>query len=113
MSSNTPETTPVQSLTRQQLLDLERKKKTKAQLWLDMLIYLLPFVGGIVAVLEYTQVPDNSLSLSGFPVHPYRCLCGLLRGVPGVPEAGQPGCDRQAALPCAAVHRSVPAAGGV
>ena len=62
MSSNTPETTPVQSLTRQQLLDLERKKKTKAQLWLDMLIYLLPFVGGIAAVLEYTQVPDNSLN---------------------------------------------------
>ena len=60
MASNTIDTKDLQNLTRKQLLELERKKKSKVQLWLDMIIWLLPFLGGAVAILEYTQLPDNS-----------------------------------------------------
>ena len=60
MSSNTNETKQVQTLTRQQLLNLERKKKTRFQRWMDLIICLLPFVAGLIAVLEYTKIPDNS-----------------------------------------------------
>ena len=60
MSSNVNETKQVQTLTRQQLLNLERKKKTRFQRWMDLIICLLPFVAGLIAVLEYTKIPDNS-----------------------------------------------------
>ena len=52
----------LQDLTRKQLLELEREKKTKLQLWLDLLIWLSPFLGGLVSILEYTRIPDNSLN---------------------------------------------------
>ena len=60
MASNAPEAKDLQNLTRKQLLELERKKKTRFQLWMDLVIWLLPFVGGLVAVLEYKLIPDNS-----------------------------------------------------
>lgn len=47
-------------LTRQQLKELEQKEKTKGQILLDRIIMLLPIVCGIVAMLEYLYVPDNS-----------------------------------------------------
>ena len=60
MSSNTTDTKQVQTLTRQQLLNLERKKKTKFQRWMDLVICLLPFVTGLLAIWEYITIPDNS-----------------------------------------------------
>ena len=62
MQAQQNETGNLQELTRRQLLELEREKKTKLQLWLDLIIWLLPFAAGIVAVLEYTQIPDNSMN---------------------------------------------------
>ncbi|MGN1192444.1 MAG: ABC transporter permease [Dorea sp.] len=47
-------------LTRQQLRELEEKEKTKGQIIFDWIIMLLPIVCGIIAVLEYKFVPDNS-----------------------------------------------------
>ena len=66
MSSNVTDTKDLQNLTRKQLLELERKKKTRFQLWMDLVIWLLPFVGGIVAVLEYKLIPDNSRNANPF-----------------------------------------------
>ena len=52
----------LQELTKKQLLELEREKKSKLQRWMDLVIWLLPFLGGLAAVLEYTQIPDNSMN---------------------------------------------------
>lgn len=49
-----------QKLTRQQLRDLEAKKKSRAQKILDLIIVLLPIICGGVAILEYLLIPDNS-----------------------------------------------------
>ena len=65
MSTNT-DTKQVQTLTRQQLLNLERKKKTRFQRWMDLVICLLPFLAGVIAVLEYTRIPDNSRNANPF-----------------------------------------------
>lgn len=48
------------TLTKQQLRDLEAKEKTKFQIWLDRLIVVFPIFCGILAVLEYMYVPNNS-----------------------------------------------------
>jgi len=60
-------------LTRQQLKELEEKKKTGWQKALDWMIMVLPFVCGIVAMLEYWMVPnggsnDNPYTYVGFLV---------------------------------------------
>lgn len=46
-------------LTREQLLQLEQRKKTPAQRAMDFIITLLPMVCCAVAVLEYLLVPDK------------------------------------------------------
>ena len=66
MASNTSETKDLQNLTRKQLLELERKKKTKLQLWADLIVFFLPFIGGLIAVLEYKLIPDNSRNANPF-----------------------------------------------
>ena len=60
-------------LTRQQLKELEEKKKTGWQKALDWMIMVLPFACGIVAMLEYWMVPnggsnDNPYTYVGFLV---------------------------------------------
>lgn len=52
----------VQDLTRKQLLELEREKKSKFQRWIDLVIWLLPFLGGLISALEYVKIPDNSIN---------------------------------------------------
>lgn len=47
-------------LTRQQLRELEEKEKTLGQKILYWIINILPIICGIVAVLEYKLIPDNS-----------------------------------------------------
>lgn len=47
-------------LTRQQLKELEEKEKTAWQKALDWVIMVLPFICGIIAVLEYWMVPNGS-----------------------------------------------------
>ena len=66
MSSNVTDSKQLENLTRKQLLELERKKKTKLQLWADLLIFFLPFVGGLIAVLEYKLIPDKSRNANPF-----------------------------------------------
>lgn len=51
-------------LTRSELFDLERKERTKAQYYLDIIICFLPIVAGVIAILEYLLIPDNSLNLN-------------------------------------------------
>ena len=63
---NTTDTKELQNLTRKQLLELERKKKTKLQLWADLIVFFLPFLGGLVAILEYKLIPDNSRNANPF-----------------------------------------------
>ena len=86
----------LQDLTRKQLLELEREKKTKLQLWLDLLIWLSPFLGGLVSILEYTQIPDNSLNRNpgtylGFLFILIAGLWDLLRSVACGSDPGKPG----------------------
>ncbi len=60
MASNVNGYHHLQDLTRKELAELEREKKTKLQRWMDLVIWLLPFLGGVVAILEYALLPDNS-----------------------------------------------------
>ena len=46
----------LQELTKKQLLELEREKKSKLQRWMDLVIWLLPFLGGLAAVLELSLI---------------------------------------------------------
>lgn len=48
------------NITRQQLKELEEKEKTAWQKVLDWAIMILPFICGIIAVLEYWMVPNGS-----------------------------------------------------
>ncbi len=50
---NNMEKGQLQNLTRQQLKELEEKKKTGWQKALDWLIMILPFACGLAAMLEY------------------------------------------------------------
>ena len=52
--------TQLNKLTRQQLRELEAKKKTPMQVWLHRFLTILPAICGILAILEYKFVPDNS-----------------------------------------------------
>ena len=62
----TTDTKQVQTLTRQQLLNLERKKKTRFERWMDLIICILPFLAGGVAIWEYVTIPDNSRNANPF-----------------------------------------------
>lgn len=59
-TKNTMDQENLQHLTRQQLKELEAKEKTGWQKALDWIIMLLPFVCGMVAMLEYWMVPNGS-----------------------------------------------------
>ena len=48
------------ALTRQELKDLEAKEKTELEKAFDILIQCLPNVCGLLAILEYLLIPDNS-----------------------------------------------------
>ncbi len=60
-------------LTRQELLELEEKEKTPLQKFLDYVIIALPLICGLVSVLEYQLIPDNSTNKN-----PNTYLCFLL-----------------------------------
>lgn len=47
-------------LTRQQLKELEEKEKTSGQKILDWIIMILPILCGLVAIIEYWEVPNGS-----------------------------------------------------
>ncbi len=57
---NNMEKGQLQNLTRQQLKELEEKKKTGWQKALDWLIMILPFACGLAAMLEYWMIPNGS-----------------------------------------------------
>lgn len=54
------EQAPLDKLTRRQLQELEQKKMTPFQKFLEVVIMVLPLVCGLISVLEYTLIPDNS-----------------------------------------------------
>ena len=54
------EQTPLDKLTRRQLQELEQKKMTPFQKFMEAVIMVLPLVCGLVSVLEYILIPDNS-----------------------------------------------------
>ena len=60
-------------LTRQQLRDLETKTMTPFQRFMELVIMLLPNICGIVAILEYQLIPNNSANKN-----PYTYLVMLL-----------------------------------
>ena len=60
MASNPIPDNELQKLTRQQLKDLERKELTPLQRFFELIIMILPLLCGIIAILEYTLIPDNS-----------------------------------------------------
>ena len=49
-------------LTRQQLKELEAKEMTPLQRIFEVIIMFLPLVCGIVSILEYKLIPDNSMN---------------------------------------------------
>lgn len=93
MASNVNDLHHLQNLTRKELVELEREKKTKLQRWMDLVIWLLPFLGSVVAILEYTLLPDNSRNanptvylgflivlLAAYGVYSITSIVFLLRG---------------------------------
>ena len=56
----------LQNLTRQQLKELEERKKTGWQKALDWMIMLFPFACGIAAVLEYWMIPNGGPNASPY-----------------------------------------------
>lgn len=48
------------TLTRRQLKELEEKEKTPAQKLREAVIMILPLICGLIALLEYLLIPDNS-----------------------------------------------------
>lgn len=56
------DTTQLDKLTRQQLRELETKEMTQAQKVMEFIIMCLPLVCGLVAILEYQLIPDNSMN---------------------------------------------------
>lgn len=62
MKSNQTETVQGGTLTRKQLLELERKKKTKFQCYMDLVYTILPLAGGGLALGEYLLIPDKSMN---------------------------------------------------
>lgn len=57
---NHADTKQLDKLTRQQLHEMEQKEKTRVQKILDKVIVALPIFCGIIAILEYMLIPDNS-----------------------------------------------------
>ena len=49
-------------LTRQQLKELEAKEMTPVQRFFELVIMILPLFCGIVSILEYRLIPDNSMN---------------------------------------------------
>ena len=49
----------LETLTREQLFELEEKEKSPLERILDILIVFLPVLGCLAAVLEYTLIPDS------------------------------------------------------
>ena len=60
MASNAPDTNQLQNLTRAQLKELEQKQLTPVQRFFELIIMILPLVCGLIAILEYTLIPNNS-----------------------------------------------------
>ncbi|MDD7401295.1 MAG: ABC transporter permease subunit [Eubacteriales bacterium] len=58
--SQTDGSPAMDGLTRSQLFDLERRVKTKKQVYFDIFVCFLPLLAGAVALLEYLTIPDNS-----------------------------------------------------
>lgn len=63
-------------MTRQELQELEEREKTPFQRFLDVVILILPFLCGMIAVLEYMFIPDNSPNRK-----PYTYLGFLILGI--------------------------------
>lgn len=53
-------TVQLESITRSRLKKLEEKERTPFQKFIDTIILFLPIVSGIIAILEYTLIPNNS-----------------------------------------------------
>ena len=60
MASNASPAGQPQQLTRQQLKDLERKELTPIQRFFELIIMILPLFCGLIAIAEYTMIPDKS-----------------------------------------------------
>lgn len=60
MSSEKGMSEKPKKLTRQQLHELEKKEKTRTQKIMDIVIMALPAVCGVIAILEYLFIEDDS-----------------------------------------------------
>lgn len=57
MAEKQEKTDQLQDLTRKQLLELEREQKTRAQRWLDLVVWLLPLLCGAVGCWSISCSP--------------------------------------------------------
>ena len=60
MATNTVDPNQPQKLTRQQLKEMETKQLTPMQRFFELIIMILPLICGIIAILEYTLIPDKT-----------------------------------------------------
>lgn len=66
------------NLSRNELIKLESKKKTKKDKIIDALFLKLPYISGIICILEYTLIPDNSINPNPMTyIYFIICLLGL------------------------------------
>lgn len=59
-NKNKEKINPLGQLTRQQLKELEEKEKTRGQKIVDQIITMLPIICGLIAIIEYWEVPNAS-----------------------------------------------------
>lgn len=60
------------------LLNLKVRKKTKKDKIIDALFLKLPYISGIICILEYTLIPDNSINPNPMTyIYFIICLLGL------------------------------------
>ena len=58
MNRQTPQ--QLSELTKQQLIELEKKEQTKSQKTIEIIVMILPVICGIAALTEYLALPNNS-----------------------------------------------------
>lgn len=83
----TKELSGMASLTRQELKDLEAKEKTELEKALDILILCLPNFCGLLAILEYLTIPDNSMNRNPYTYLGFLVLLILVYDVCGIAAA--------------------------
>ena len=71
---NFTEQTDLSRLNRRELMELEEKEQTKAEKIKDIVIMLLPVLCGVIALIEYLAIPNNSTNRNPYSYVWFLCI---------------------------------------